>query len=466
MGKSRELAKNTAIISIGRISTQVINFFLLPLYTVKISPQDYGNYDLIVTLASFIIPVVTMLMEESMFRFLIDSTSEDEKKNVISQAFIFIFSNASMLSIIFWIVHSFFPFQLGFPIWMYCIAMLFISLSNALSRGLDRIFLYSVSNFAVSFLIILLNLVLILVYHLGFDALLISSVIANILASLFVLVKLKVAKYISYRNINKKILKEMLKYSIPLVPNTISWSIINMSDRLVIIGVLGATANGLYSMSYKFPNIINVFYGHFNIAWKESSAEMVRDDNFSELENIYAKIAMVLFSLTLFLICGIRFLYSVFVNVQYGDSVVYVPIIAIGVFYISIAGFYGGIFTAFKKTKILGVTSVMAAIINLGMDLILIRHIGTYAAAVSTLVSSYSLYLFRRIKVRKYVKLSEKFNSVYLFLFIVALGIFYSNVPVLNICAFVASGIFLLIANKGLVREFITTILRRWESKS
>ena len=158
MGKSGELAKNTAIISIGRLSTQVISFFLLPLYTSRISPEDYGNFDLVVTLASFIIPAVTMLMEESMFRFLIDSKTEEEKKSIISQTFIYSLSSGVLLSIVFGVIQAIFSLPLGVPVWLYCIAILFISLSNALSRGLNRIGLYSISNFVASLLIIILNL--------------------------------------------------------------------------------------------------------------------------------------------------------------------------------------------------------------------------------------------------------------------------------------------------------------------
>ena len=63
MSRTKELAKNTAIISIGRVGTQLVSFFLLPLYTAKLATSEYGNVDFVTTLASFIVPVITMLME-------------------------------------------------------------------------------------------------------------------------------------------------------------------------------------------------------------------------------------------------------------------------------------------------------------------------------------------------------------------------------------------------------------------
>ena len=70
-------------------------------------------------------------------------------------------------------------------------------------------------------------------------------------------------------------MKDMVKYSAPLVPNSISWSIINMSDRLILTGLVSSAANGIYAMANKFPNIINVLYGYFYTAWKESAARIL-----------------------------------------------------------------------------------------------------------------------------------------------------------------------------------------------
>lgn len=100
MGKSGELIKNTAIISIGKMGTQVVNFLLLPLYTAKLTTEAYGNFDYVTTIALFLVPLMTMLMEESMFRFLIDSRTDEEKKIIISHTFLFCFASGFITSLI------------------------------------------------------------------------------------------------------------------------------------------------------------------------------------------------------------------------------------------------------------------------------------------------------------------------------------------------------------------------------
>lgn len=89
MSRSKELIFNTTIIGIGRKSTQLVSFFLLPIYTSILTTEEYGTYDLFVTISTFLIPVITLLMEESMFRFLIDCKNDNEKKGIISQTVIY-----------------------------------------------------------------------------------------------------------------------------------------------------------------------------------------------------------------------------------------------------------------------------------------------------------------------------------------------------------------------------------------
>ena len=85
MNQKKQLVKNTLIIAIGKLSTQIISYILLPLYTAKLSPSEYGIYDFICTISLFLCPIITLLMEESMFRFLIDAVSKNEEKRIISK---------------------------------------------------------------------------------------------------------------------------------------------------------------------------------------------------------------------------------------------------------------------------------------------------------------------------------------------------------------------------------------------
>jgi hypothetical protein len=78
----------------------------------------------------------------------------------------------------------------------------------------------------------------------------------------------------------------MLKYSFPLVPNNISWYIINISDRIIVSSFLGSSVNGVYAMANKFPNIMNNFSSFFFTAFKENVAIAVKKDSYEKFINL------------------------------------------------------------------------------------------------------------------------------------------------------------------------------------
>lgn len=427
MNKTSELLKNTVVISIGKMGTQIVSFLLLPLYTSKLSTDTYGTFDYVIAISSFLVPIMTMLMEESMFRFLIDCKSQEDKESVISNTFIYCICNGLVVGIVIVFFSYIFDYKLGYAILIYCLSSWLVALSNALARGTENIVLYSFSNFVGSVLVIVLNLIFILGFQQGFWALMISSCMANFFSATMVVVKLSCWRFVKLRKLDKKTLKSMLKYSVFLVPNSISWSVINASDRMIIMNYVGASANGVYSMACKFPNLINTFYNFFNVAWRERAAKIVRDKEFNEFEIVYETVRNVLFAVTILFMSVLRYIYPIFVNSQYMESIVYVPILTISSYYMSLSAFYGGVFTAYKQTAILGITSMIAAIINLFVDVLCFSTIGVYAAAVSTLMSALFLYFYRKIKIRVYMNAFRKSDIVIVTGFVCACLLFYSN---------------------------------------
>ena len=100
MQEQKRLIKNTGIIAIGNISTKLVSFFLLPLYTSLLSTSEYGTIDYIFSIAAFCIPFVSLLMDESIFRFLIDTKTSDEKTSVISTASMLVLAGIVVFSIV------------------------------------------------------------------------------------------------------------------------------------------------------------------------------------------------------------------------------------------------------------------------------------------------------------------------------------------------------------------------------
>ncbi len=471
MNQKKQLVKNTLIIAIGKISTQIISYILLPLYTSRLSPSEYGTYDFVCTVSLFLCPIITLLMEESMFRFLIDASSKKEEKKIIGQTILYtLFGIVIFVPLAILILNLInYTSSLILAFIMFVISNIFIGLSNALARGLSKIKLYSLSNFILGIVTIILNIFFIVALKAGAEGLLWANTIANIATAIVIFVMLRLWNY--FGKYDKPLMKEMIKYSVPLVPNSISWSIINMSDRIILTQLISSAANGIYAMASKFPNIISVVYGYFYTAWKESAARITKEENKNKYYNsIYHDTKRLLFAVTICLIAVMPFAFPILINKAYDEAYIYIPLIMIATYYSNLSSYFGGIFSAFKDTKIMGTTTLVAATINLVIDLLLVKLIGIYAACISTLIADLIVYFYRRNKLKKYVKLKElKWVGPTIILTIVCLAYYTKYMPfiptpmywIFNVISLVIAVAYSVLNNMTMIRAVINKIKKK-----
>lgn len=408
MKENKRLIKNTGIIAIGNLSTKLVSFFLLPLYTALLTTSEYGTFDYIVSIATFCVPFVSVLMDESIFRYLIDCKTDKERKEVITTSMIIVFIGMLLFSVFGTIIMKLLNYSYTYYALLYILLSVFSGMLSSLLRGIGRTDQFALFNFLQGSITVLLNVIFIAVLRMGLIGMLLASILSQLVISLIFSIKVNIKKYIHKKDFNSSLAKEMIHYSFPLIPNKISWTIINLSDRIVLMNVIGSSASGLYAVSYKFPNLMDTVYGFFYQSWKESSARVMGDNDQDAFYNsIYFYLKKFMFAVVILMTVFMPLIFHFMINKNYYDAINYVPILLLGTYFANISGFYGGIFTAYKDTKIMGTTTVAAAIINLAINLLAIKTIGIYAAALSTLIANFAVYIYRKIKVAKYISLDK-----------------------------------------------------------
>lgn len=461
MNKGKRLAKNTLIISVGKFSTQLVSFFLLPVYTSILTDAEYGTFDYINSLAVFLIPCITLLMEEAMFRFLIDSETYEEKKNVMSQALLLISINLGIVSIILFLILSIIGYEYKIYLILYMFASIYNSFSQSFLRGLGKVKLFSISAFTSSVMTLMLNIVFIVFLKSGVKGLLLAFITSNILTPTIIFIKLKIWEYLSLKKVNIKQMREMLKYSIPLVPNSISWSIINLSDRLIVTNFLGASSNGILAVAHKFPNIMNTIYGYFYTAWKEEASRAIKEDNPNKFYNyIYDILSRFLIAISLGMISILPFVFNIFVNESFNEAYKYIPLLVIAMYFGNISGFYGGIFSANKKTKIMGTTTIFSAVINIVINILLIKSLGIYATIASTFIANLTVCIYRYIKLKELVVLKNNYK-LYLstiVILIITTICYYSSKRIVNIIGFSVMIVYVIYINKNVLLSILLKV--------
>ena len=295
MDKKKELFGNTVIIFIGKILPQVLSFFMLYLYTSFLSTSEYGSVDLIITYVSLLAPIITLQLEMAMFRFLIDARdNDDEKKKLISNNYICLIIFSVVFTILYLIVMSFIHFKFTLVVLFYILATIFMSNAMQIARGLGKNKVFAYASIINAIILVISNIYLLVFLHFGMYGMLLSFVIANVITFIYLVFSLGLYKHIDFKKASFDKTKELIKYSLPLIPNGISWWIINAADRTIISAVLGTAANGIYAISNKFPAILSSLGTVFSLSWSESASLHIndkdRDSFFSSVCNNSLKI--------------------------------------------------------------------------------------------------------------------------------------------------------------------------------
>lgn len=408
MSKQVDLIKNTLIIAIGRIATQFIGFLLLPLYTYFLTPGEYGLVDLIVTYVTLLIPALTLQLEMASFRFLVDARKDAILRLKVISNIAYMFTPLLVGTILIsGILGILFSFTYTVPILFAGFAIAIANICLQITRGLG-----DNKKFAIASIIIGLSTAITAVWFIALAGLKINGVLysigtANIIGAIYLVIKMRLYRYVKFGLRDKILQREILGYSTPLVPNGVAWWVINVSDRTIITIMISAAANGIYAVSSKYASIFSSLFGIFSMSWTESASMHInakdRDKFFSSVYNA----ALRLFgSLGLVLISTIPFIFPTLVSESFNEAYLYVPILVVAAFFNAIVGLYSAIYVAKKLTKQVMNTSLVAAVVSIVLTIGLIPVFGLFAAAGATAIAFFAMAIFRHFDVRKYVTIT------------------------------------------------------------
>lgn len=465
MNKKKELVKNTFIIFLGKFSTQFLTFFLLPLYTKFLDSSDYGTIDLIMTYVTLFVPIITIQYEMGTFRYLIDNRKNKTKQYEIIYNSLTFFLRLIVFCLMISIVISLFIDIKNFYLIIFCIiSMMLSNLFMQIARGLGKNIDYSISCFLIGLMNIIFNIILIIPLKMGGTSILISSGISNLVGTLFLFVRLMLFKCIKREYKNKEVSRKILKYSWPLVPNTISWWLINASDRTIVTWLISSAANGIYSISTKFSAIISSILNIFNLSWTESASLHIDDDDRDEFfSGVNDQILRLMSSMCILLIAFMPILFIIFINKKYIAAYQYIPINIVASFFNCIVSVYSSIYVAKKMTKQVAMTSFLAAVINIGVDFYLIKFIGLYAASISTAVAYIVMAIYRSIDLRKFVKIKydKKLILIIVIFFITSILFYYQDNVFFKIINMFIAIVYLIVINRHLLFAVKKKIIRK-----
>lgn len=459
MSRETKLIKNTLIISIGTICPKLASLITLPLFTAYLSTQEYGTFDLINTLSFLFVPLATLQIQSAAFRYLIEQRTDNEaKKKTITNILIFLIP----ISLVALVGLFFILFKISFLTRILICAYFFLDAFNSalgqIARGMGRNLDYSISGLITSFVNVLLVCVFIFAFHSKLDGILLSLTLSTLISIVFLTIRTKYYLYIDFSQYDRKYLKELLKYSFGMVPNTLSQWVMNLSDRLIVTAFLGPSSNAIYAVANKIPSLFSLVQTTFSMGWLESASLAVNDCDSSEYySRMFDTIFCLMTGLMALLISSTPVVFTLLIRGNYDEAYSQMPILYMGVYFSVISVFFGGIYVAHKKTKNQGITTTVAAAVNLVINLLLVNHLGIYAASISTMVSFLFLCIYRMIHIQTFQPIKYNFWKIGAGILILSgMGwLCYQQMIIFNVLNIVIAVAVFAIFNKSLISHLI-----------
>lgn len=401
---NKALLTGTIVYAIGNLGTKILTFLIVPLYTYYISTSDMGEYDLLITGVGLLTPIISLRISEATYNWMIKHTKSNEV--CIKATYNYLLKSCALSVIVVGIIGHI------TRIWNLKLFLAILVLdpvqetTQKILRGLKNQKLFAASGIIYTGILVTLNFITVCVMKLGVTSLLVNTIISHVISIVLIFCLEKRMRCLSAVVDKSELLitqKEMLKYSMPLVPSTLSWWVMSVSDRYVIRFFLGASYNGIYAIATKFPSVLQTFFVLFNNAWTDMALANIhsKEESSKYVSDVFEKMYVFSFSMICCLIPLTKIVTQVILSADYKIGSVYIGFLYLGAIFQGYSTFASVGYLQNKKTARAATSSAAGAIVNLFIDLVLIKSVGLFAAAISTYAGFFVMWIVRMYDIRK-----------------------------------------------------------------
>jgi O-antigen/teichoic acid export membrane protein len=412
-GRYGTLLINTLLFGLSTFSSKFLGLVMMKFYTAHMTTAETGTADLITTTANMLAPIAALGITESIIRFGLDK--ETDKRDVFS-------TGLAVLACGFAVLLCFFPLlrlynNTASYIWLVYLYVLCSCLKAIISqfvRSQGHVRLFAIDGVCSTLYVLVLNVLSLGVFHFGVTGYILSTVLSDLISSIALFCICKLWHFLRLR-IDKKVLKAMILYSLPMIPNTICWQITNTSDRYMVTYYCGVDENGIYAVASRIPSVVTAVSVIFNRAWQMSAfkdeSKLVKQQFYSNVFKMYQTAIFSAVSAIILLVQPVTRLLTT--GEDYYSSWRYAPFLIVAVGFSCFSTFLGTIYMDHKKNMMAMVTTMIGAGVNLLLNFLLIPKYGPYGGAFATFFSYFTMVVLRLIDTRKLLPL--RFGPVRLF---------------------------------------------------
>ncbi|MBQ7357118.1 MAG: polysaccharide biosynthesis C-terminal domain-containing protein [Clostridia bacterium] len=402
--KYTRLFSNTAIFTVGKFISKLIVIFMLPFYTACLSSAEYSTADLITNLCNLIIPLAGLGVSEGIFRGAAEK-GEDKEAFFTNGIIIMLIGSAIFLALspLITLFDYFTPYIL--LIITYVLASNIHSVCSQYVCAIGRTKLFAGQGILNTALTVILNIIFLAGFDMGIEGYVLSIILADTLTTVFLFFVAKLYRAFIPKKISGALMREMIKFCLPLVPATVFWWITSVSDRYMVSYICSDAENGLYAAAYKIPTLLTYVVTIFNDAWKLSAVS--EGESLEEKTGFYSKtfkyyIAIMfmgggILAVSAQLSSGILFASS------YETAWIFIPILSAATVFTALNTFMGSAYFTVKRTGMSLWTALVGAVLNIILNVIMIPRWGAMGASVATFISYFVVFVIRAVTMKSFI---------------------------------------------------------------
>ncbi len=395
----RRVIKDSSIYGLGSLLPKAAGIILTPIYTAYLTRDDYGQMSLALLVSSMVGVVMLLGQNGSLVLYYrgVDEGAEGRRELLFSVfCFVMLFGGV-MLALGLALgpavtphvtggKTSFYPYIL--IAWLIAFAGLAQSLQQAVNRALGQAKLFITIQLATFAINTGLTLYLVVIARRGALGSLMGS-----LGAVAIMAPVCIALLVRHMRprFSRAALGRSLRFGVPLVPHYFAGWLLTYADRVLLLRLSSIGQVGLYSLAYNLSMGLNLMCHSINQAWGPIYYDLAETEEgrrtLPRLTTIYAStitglaIAFTLFGPDLLVVLASR---------RFHAAAPVVPVVAAGYFFFAMYMVVATPIFHARKTWWVPAISGAAAVLNVGVNLVLIPRYGMMGAATATLIA----YLF------------------------------------------------------------------------
>lgn len=412
-GRAEKLLGNTLIFAISNFASKILVFLMLPLYTTCLTAAEYGVADLLISIVTLSLPLFTFAIDDGVLRYVMDK--DYDKCDVFILGMQIVTGGLILFGCVVFTLRGiefigdniFFLFLISIPNY-------YFSLFSKAARGLNEVKKIGIAGVISTVSMVVTNIIGLVVCHWGLSAYLLSFSVMYGFSSIYLFVSARLYRYLPIarlKKFNRSLALDVMHYSIPLIPNKVSWWVVDTSNKYVVNFFSGSSVTGLYSAALKIPTILNTVQSIFSQAWTLSAiSENDAEDRDSFYIRYHDYFNAVLFTSCAALMIVVHPLGLFLYSQTFEAAIALVPGLLISSVFGGSAGFMSALFSARKQTKCLFASTICGAAASLCLALVFVPMFGGYGAVLANIgayLTIFSILLvetFRVLRIQLRVK--------------------------------------------------------------